>query len=58
VEQWPWRNIDGLTRVIGFDNKKEEYKEKCRQLLLEIGARRSFRDREMWGLISRVGASG
>ena len=58
VEQWPWRNIDGLTRVIGFDNKKEEYKEKCRQLLLEIGARRSFKDKEMWGLISHVGASG
>ncbi len=58
VEQWPWRNIDGLTRVIGFDNKKEEYKEKCRQLLLEIGARRSIRDKEMWGLKSRVGTSG
>jgi len=56
--QWPWRNIDGLTRVIGFDNKKEEYKEKCRELLLEIGARRSFKDKEMWGLINRVGASG
>ena len=58
VEQWPWRNIDGLTRVIGFDNKKEEYKEKCRELLLEIGAKRSIRDKEMWGLKSRVGTSG
>ena len=56
--KWQWRNINGLTRVIGFDNNKEEYKEKCRQLLLEIGARRSFKDKEMWGLISHVGASG
>ena len=58
VERWPWRNIDGLTRVIGFDNKKEEHKKKCRGLLLEIGARRSIRDKEMWGLKSRVGTSG
>ena len=54
VERWPWRHIDVLTRVIGLDNKKEE----CRRLLLEIDARRSSRDKEMWGLISRVGASG
>ena len=56
--EYKWRSIDKLTSVIGFDNEKEECKEKCRNLLLKTGARRSVKkNKEMWGLMSRVGTS-
>ena len=56
--KYKWRSIDKLTSAIGFDNEKEECKEKCRNLLLKTGARRSVKkNKEMWGLMSRVGTS-
>ena len=55
--KYKWRSIDILTSAIGFDNEKEESKEKCRNLLLKSGARRSVKNREMWALISRVDTS-
>jgi len=50
-----WLSIEVLTRLIGFDNKKEERKEECMQLLMGIDARRSLKDKETWGLRSHVG---
>lgn len=50
---YEWREIVTLARAAGASE------EKTRELLISIGARAAAgRGREVWGLISRVGASG
>jgi hypothetical protein len=44
-----WRSIRVLSGAIGADE------EHTRDLLVSIGARRSAGEKEVWGLISRVG---
>jgi hypothetical protein len=47
-----WRRLSTLAGLIGQDEQE------TRDLLVEIGARRSAKqrsDREMWALVSRVG---
>lgn len=47
AEKYKWRTIRTLSNVIGLNE------ESTRKLLLEIGARGSERNPELWGLISR-----
>jgi hypothetical protein len=47
VPQYPWRNLETLSSVIGADE------ETTRRLLLEIDARGAENDPTVWGLISR-----
>jgi hypothetical protein len=53
-----WRKLSTLARAVGESGP--EGQERVQNLLLSIGARRSVRENpeELWGLISRVGASG
>jgi hypothetical protein len=44
---WQWRKFRSLSNVVGLSE------ERTRQLLLEIGARGSETNPELWGLISR-----
>ena len=46
-ESWQWAGIDTLANVVGADHAR------VRELLLQIGARGSMRDGNIWGLISR-----
>lgn len=46
-ENWRWAGIDTLANVVGADHAR------VRELLLQIGARGSMRDGNVWGLISR-----
>ena len=56
-KQKKWRSIKVLTNKIGLKKEKEEHREKCRELLREIGARPSLNGcpdiGECWGLNSR-----
>jgi hypothetical protein len=45
--QWQWRKIRRLSNVVGLSDSV------TRELLLEIGARGSENNPELWGLISR-----
>jgi hypothetical protein len=47
TKKWKWRDIDSLCKVIGTNE------EKAKELLLEIGARASEDEKEIWGLIKR-----
>lgn len=46
-ERYQWRNIRSLANVIGLPH------DQTRELLLEIGARGSELNPELWGLVSR-----
>jgi hypothetical protein len=47
AQEYKWRSIRSLSNVIGLSE------ELTRKLLLEIGARGSEKNPELWGLISR-----
>ena len=50
---YEWRSLETLARTIGADDAQ------TRNLLIAIGARASAGgNREVWGLIERVGQSG
>lgn len=42
-----WRKLETLSKVIGLDD------EGTKNLLVEIGARGSLQEKEVWGLISK-----
>jgi len=46
-KDYPWRELETLTHVIGADE------EKTKRLLLEIGARASEDKKGLWALLSR-----
>ena len=47
VKELRWRTIHTMANVIGLSE------ERTRELLLEIGARGSEKNSELWGLVSR-----
>ena len=53
-----WRKLSTLARAVGESGP--EGQERVRRLLLSVGARASVGEsqEELWGLISRVGATG
>ena len=44
-QRWEWRTLESLSRAIG-----DEPLEATKELLVEVGARQSTKDRAMWTL--------